>query len=124
MTTAELSVGVRPKAIPPSIWAATVSGLTTKPQSTQQFPYDFVFETLGVLRLRRVHIGPPPCASRHDTAVNSDLSSRVDRDFGDLGCPPAVTMVDGGKLEHNTMTRRRIKQLKSELHRVLAGGMR
>jgi len=33
-------------------------------RGTQQFPYDVVFGTLGVLRLRRVHVGPPPCASR------------------------------------------------------------
>jgi RNA-directed DNA polymerase len=35
-----------------------------KGRGTQQFPYDVVFGTLGVLRLRRVHVGPPPCASQ------------------------------------------------------------
>jgi RNA-directed DNA polymerase len=35
-----------------------------KGRGTQKFPYDVVFGTLGVLRLRRVHVGPPPCASR------------------------------------------------------------
>ena len=33
-------------------------------RGTQKFPYDVVFGTLGVLRLRRVYVGPPPCASR------------------------------------------------------------
>jgi len=35
-----------------------------KGRGTQKFPYDVVFGTLGVLRLRGVHVGPPPCASR------------------------------------------------------------
>jgi RNA-directed DNA polymerase len=29
---------------------------------TRRFPADTVFGELGVLRLRRVHLGPPPCA--------------------------------------------------------------
>jgi hypothetical protein len=29
---------------------------------THRFPADTVFGELGVLRLRRVHLGPPPCA--------------------------------------------------------------
>jgi RNA-directed DNA polymerase len=33
-------------------------------RGTQRFSDDQVFGELGVLRLRRVHIGPPPCASR------------------------------------------------------------
>jgi RNA-directed DNA polymerase len=35
-----------------------------KGRGTKQFPYDVVFGTLGVLHLRRVHVGPPPCASQ------------------------------------------------------------
>ena len=35
-----------------------------KGRGTKQFPYEVVFGTLGVLRLRRVHVGPPPCASQ------------------------------------------------------------
>ncbi|MGH6896667.1 MAG: reverse transcriptase domain-containing protein [Geminicoccaceae bacterium] len=31
---------------------------------THRFPREAVFGALGVLRLRRVHLGPPPCASR------------------------------------------------------------
>jgi RNA-directed DNA polymerase len=33
-------------------------------QGTRQFSDGRIFGPLGVLRLRRVHIGPPPCASR------------------------------------------------------------
>lgn len=33
-------------------------------RGTRRFPADHVFGPLGVLRLRRVHLGPPPCASR------------------------------------------------------------
>ncbi|WP_258052411.1 hypothetical protein [Mesorhizobium sp. INR15] len=33
-------------------------------RGTQRFSDDIVFGKLGVLRLRRVHIGPPPRASR------------------------------------------------------------
>jgi len=33
-------------------------------RGTRRFSDDHVFGQLGVLRLRRVHIGPPPCASR------------------------------------------------------------
>ena len=33
-------------------------------RGTQRFSHDTVFGELGVLHLRRVHIGPPPCASR------------------------------------------------------------
>ena len=35
-----------------------------KGRGTKQFPYEVVFGTLGVLRLRGVHVGPPPCASQ------------------------------------------------------------
>jgi RNA-directed DNA polymerase len=31
---------------------------------TSRFPREAVFGALGVLHLRRVHLGPPPCASR------------------------------------------------------------
>ena len=33
-------------------------------RGTQRFSHDTVFGELGVLHLRRVHIGPPSCASR------------------------------------------------------------
>jgi len=33
-------------------------------RGTTRFPGGDVFGELGVLRLRRVHLGPPPCASR------------------------------------------------------------
>jgi RNA-directed DNA polymerase len=33
-------------------------------RGTQRFSHDTVYGELGVLHLRRVHIGPPPCASR------------------------------------------------------------
>ena len=33
-------------------------------RGTRRFSHDTVFGELGVLHLRRVHIGPPPCASR------------------------------------------------------------
>ena len=33
-------------------------------RGTRRFPRDAVFGELGVLQLRRVHLGPPPCASR------------------------------------------------------------
>jgi RNA-directed DNA polymerase len=33
-------------------------------QGTHRFPAEAVFGALGVLRLRRVHLGPPPCAAR------------------------------------------------------------
>jgi RNA-directed DNA polymerase len=33
-------------------------------RGTRRFPADTVFGELGVLRLRRVHLGPPPCAMR------------------------------------------------------------
>ena len=35
-----------------------------KGRGTQTFTNDVVFGPLGVLRLRRVHVGPPPCASQ------------------------------------------------------------
>jgi hypothetical protein len=31
---------------------------------TRRFPREAVFGALGVVHLRRVHLGPPPCASR------------------------------------------------------------
>jgi RNA-directed DNA polymerase len=31
---------------------------------TNRFPREAVFGALGVLHLRRVHLGPPPCASQ------------------------------------------------------------
>jgi RNA-directed DNA polymerase len=31
---------------------------------TNRFPREAVFGALGVLHLRRVHVGPPPCASQ------------------------------------------------------------
>jgi RNA-directed DNA polymerase len=33
-------------------------------RGTRRFPREVVFGELGVLRLRRLHLGPPPCASR------------------------------------------------------------
>jgi RNA-directed DNA polymerase len=33
-------------------------------RGTRRFSDDHIFGALGVLRLRRVHLGPPPCASR------------------------------------------------------------
>jgi RNA-directed DNA polymerase len=33
-------------------------------RGTRRFPADYVFGTVGVLRLRRVHLGPLPCAVR------------------------------------------------------------
>src|SRR5215207_8860421 len=33
-------------------------------RGTRAFPHAHVFGELGVLRLRRVHLGPLPCASR------------------------------------------------------------
>jgi RNA-directed DNA polymerase len=33
-------------------------------RGTRRFPRDAAFGELGVLQLRRVHLGPPPCASR------------------------------------------------------------
>ena len=33
-------------------------------QGTRRFPADYVFGGLGVLRLRRMHLGPPPTAAR------------------------------------------------------------
>jgi RNA-directed DNA polymerase len=33
-------------------------------RGTREFPYDQVYGKLGVLHLRRVHLGPPPCALR------------------------------------------------------------
>ena len=35
-----------------------------KSRGTRRFSDQVVFEELGVLRLRQVHLGPPPCAVR------------------------------------------------------------
>jgi RNA-directed DNA polymerase len=35
-----------------------------KGRGTERFSDHVVFGELGVLRLKRVHLGPPPCASR------------------------------------------------------------
>jgi len=35
-----------------------------KGRGTERFSEHVVFGELGVLRLKRVHLGPPPCASR------------------------------------------------------------